>query len=86
VGLLLDLRDPGVGTVGLVDQQDHGQLRLQRLAQHEAGLRQRTLRRVDQQHDTVDHRQAALDLAAEVGVAGVSMTLIVTGTSVWMLL
>ena len=67
--LLLDLGDAGVGAVGLVDQEDDGQLRLERLAQHEAGLRQRALARVDEQHDAVDHRQAALDLAAEVGVA-----------------
>ena len=66
--LLLDLGDARVGTVGLVDQEDDGKLRLERLAQHEARLRQRALARVDQQHDAVDHRQAALDLAAEVGV------------------
>jgi hypothetical protein len=64
-----DLGDPGVGTVDLVDHEDHGQLRLERLAQHEAGLRERTLRRVDEQQHAVDHRQGALDLAAEVGVA-----------------
>ena len=68
--LFLDLGDAGVGAVGLVDQQDDGKLRLERLAQHEAGLRQRALARVDEQDDAVDHRQAALDLAAEVGVAG----------------
>ena len=49
----------------------------ERLAQDEAGLRQRALGRVDEQDDTVDHREAALDLATEVGVAGVSMMLIV---------
>ena len=38
--------------------------------QHEAGLRQRAFGGVDQQHDAVDHRQRALHLAAEVGVAG----------------
>ncbi len=64
-----DLGDPGVGPVGLVDHQDHRQVRGQRLAQHEAGLRQRALGRVDQQQHAVDHRQAAFDLAAEVGVA-----------------
>ena len=64
-----DLGDPGVGPVGLVDDQDHRQVRGQRLAQHEAGLRQRPLGRVDQQQHAVDHGQAALDLAAEVGVA-----------------
>ncbi len=65
-----DLGDPGVGAVGLVDDQDHRQVCGQGLAQHEPGLRQRPLRRVDQQQHTVDHRQPALDLAAEVGVAG----------------
>ena len=40
----------------------------ERLSQHEPRLRQRALRGVDQQQHAVDHRQAALDLAAEVGV------------------
>ena len=43
---------------------------LERLAQHEAGLRQRALGRVDEQQHAVDHRQPALDLAAEVRVPG----------------
>ena len=47
-----------------------GRRRLERLAQHEARLRQRPLARVDEQQHAVDHRQPALDLAAEVGVAG----------------
>ena len=46
------------------------QVRLERLAQHEAGLGQRALGGVDEQQHAVDHRQAPLDLAAEVGVAG----------------
>ena len=70
VHLVDDLLDPRVGPVDLVDDEDHGQPRLQRLAQHEAGLRQRPFARVDEQQHAVDHRQAALDLAAEVGVAG----------------
>ena len=41
-----------------------------RLLEHVAGLRQRALGGVDEQQDRVDHQQAALDLAAEVGVAG----------------
>src|SRR5690606_25099725 len=53
VALLDDLGDAGVGAVGLVDHQDHRQRGGKRLAQHEAGLRQRALGRVDQQHDTV---------------------------------
>ncbi len=70
VGLVDDLGDAGVTTVGLVDDQDDGHVGVQRLAQHEAGLGERALGGVDQQHDAVDHRQAALDLATEVGVAG----------------
>ena len=69
VDLVDDLADAGVGTVDLVDAQHDGQARRERLAQHEAGLRQRPLAGVDEQHDAVDHRQPALDLAAEVGVA-----------------
>ena len=64
-----DLGDPGVGPVGLVDHQDDRQVRGQRLAQHETGLRQRALGRVDQQQHPVDHGQSAFHLAAEVGVA-----------------
>ena len=69
VDLVDDLGDAGVGAVDLVDDEDHRQLRLQRLAQDEAGLRQRALGGVDQQQHAVDHRQPALDLAAEIGVA-----------------
>ena len=64
-----DLRGPGVGTVDLVDDADHRQPGLERLAQHEAGLGQRALAGVDEQQHAVDHRQAPLHLAAEVGVA-----------------
>ena len=56
--------------VDLVDDEDHRQLQLERLAQHEARLGQRALAGVDQQQHAVDHRQPALDLAAEVGVPG----------------
>jgi hypothetical protein len=47
-----------------------GQAPLERLAQHEARLRQRALGGVDEQGDRVDHDQPALDLAAEVRVPG----------------
>ena len=40
------------------------------LRKHEPRLRQRPFARVDEQQHAVDHREAALDLAAEVGVAG----------------
>jgi hypothetical protein len=42
----------------------------QRLAGDELGLRHRAFGAVDQQDHAVDHREDALDLAAEVGVAG----------------
>ena len=69
-GLVDDFFDPRVGAVGLVDQEDHRQVRGEGLAQHEAGLGQRALGSVDEEDDAVDHGQAALDLATEVGVAG----------------
>jgi hypothetical protein len=65
-----DLVDARVRAVDLVDVEDHGQPRLERLAQHEARLRERALGCVDEQQHAVDHRQGALDLAAEIGVAG----------------
>ena len=70
VHLVDDGLDPRVGPIDLVDDEDHRQPRLERLAQHEPRLRQRALARVDEQQHPVDHRQAALDLAAEIGVAG----------------
>ena len=67
--LVDDLGAARVGAVGLVDHEDDGQARHEGLAQHEAGLRQRALARVDEQEHAVDHGQAALDLTAEIGVA-----------------
>ena len=69
VDLVHDRLRPRVGAVDLVDDQHDRQPRLERLAQDEARLGQRPLARVDQEQDAVDHRQPALDLAAEVGVA-----------------
>ena len=46
-----------------------GRWRAHRLLEHVAGLRQRSFGGVDEQEHRVDHQQAALDLAAEVGVA-----------------
>ena len=70
VDLVDDLLDPRVRTIDLVDDEDHREPRLERLAQHESRLRQRPLARIDEQQHAVDHPQPALDLAAEVGVAG----------------
>ena len=46
------------------------QIEFERLAQHEARLRHHAFGRVDQQQHALHHLQHALDLAAEVGVAG----------------
>ena len=62
--------DTGVRAVGLVDAHHDRQVRLEGLAQHEPGLRQRALAGIDEQHDAVHHRKPALHLATEVGVAG----------------
>ncbi len=70
VGLVDDLVDARVGPVDLVDHEHDRHVGVQCLAEHEASLGERPLAGVDQQHDAVDHRQAALDLATEVGVAG----------------
>jgi hypothetical protein len=58
-----------VGTVDLVDHDDRLQAERERLASDELGLRHRAFGGVDQQDHAVDHRQDALDLGAEVGVA-----------------
>ena len=65
-----DLGDAGVRAVDLVDHEDHRQLGLECLAQHEAGLGEWALAGVDEQQHAVDHRQRPLDFAAEVSVAG----------------
>ncbi len=57
------------GTVNLVDHHDGFQAEGQRLAGDKARLRHRAFNGIDQQQHTVDHRQHALDLAAEVGVS-----------------
>ena len=60
----------GIGLVDLVQHDDGAQAQGECLGQHELGLGHRALGRVDQQADAVHHREDALDLAAEVGVAG----------------
>ena len=58
-----------VGAVDLVDGDDGLEADLQRLLQHEFGLRHRAFGGIDQQHGAIDHVEDALDLAAEIGVA-----------------
>jgi len=70
VDLVQDFLRTRVGAVDLVDDQDGRQLGFEGLREHVPSLRQRTFRGIDQQHDAVDHLEGALDLAAEVGVAG----------------
>ena len=69
VDLVEHLMRPRVAAVDLVQHDDGGQMLGERLREHVAGLWQRALGRVDEQHDAVDHRQRPLDLAAEVRVA-----------------
>ena len=69
VDVVEHLGRPCVRAVDLVERHDDGQPAGHRLLEHVARLRERALGRVDEQQDGVDHEQAALDLAAEVGVA-----------------
>ncbi len=66
--LVDDLLDARVGAVDLVDHEHDRQALLEGLAQDEAGLGQGALGGVDEQDHRVDHRESALDLAAEVRV------------------
>ena len=69
VHLVHHLFDPRIRPVDLVHDQHDGEAAFQRLPEHEAGLRQRPLARIHEQQHAVHHREAALDLAAEVGMA-----------------
>src|SRR5690606_12795007 len=57
-------------TVDLVDHNDGVEAGLEGLLGDEAGLRHRAVDGVDYQQNAVNHRHHALDLTAEVGVAG----------------
>ncbi len=63
--LVHDLADPRIrpGPVLMTSQEDHGEARLEGLAQHEAGLGQRTTLASTSSTDAIHHRQPALDLA-----------------------
>ncbi len=69
VDLVLDFFDARVGTIDLVDADEHLETRLERLPEHEARLGERPFARVDEEQRAVDHLHDPLDLAAEVGVA-----------------
>ena len=61
---------PGVLAVDLVDDDDDLRPALHRLLEHELRLRLRAVVGIDHQQHAVDHAHDALDLAAEIGVAG----------------
>ncbi len=65
-----DVIGAGAGAVDLVDDDDGFQAQRQRLLGDEAGLRHRAFDGIHQQQHAVDHRQHALHLTAEIGVAG----------------
>ena len=56
--------------VDLVDDHDGPQAVLEGLLRHEPRLRHRPVDGIDQQQHAIDHGEHALDLAAEIGVAG----------------
>ncbi len=70
VDLIDHLADPSIGPIDLVHHQDHRQIRLERLAEHEARLGEGPLGGVDEEQHPVDHRQPALDLPTEVRMPG----------------
>ena len=59
----------GAGPVHLVDDHDRFETARERLLGHEPGLRHRSVHGIDQDQHGVHHRQDALDLPAEIGVA-----------------
>ncbi len=65
-----DFGRASVAPVDLVDDDDRAQVQFERFAQHEARLRHDAFRGVDEQQDALHHLKHALDLTAEVGVAG----------------
>ena len=52
--------------VGLIDDQDHGELSFQRLAEDEAGLGQGAFRSIYKQEDAIYHGDAAFHFPAEI--------------------
>ena len=68
--LVVDRLRAGVGPVDLVDHDDRPQALGQSLSDHKFGLRHRAVGGVYQYQNPVNHAEDALDLAAEIGVAG----------------
>ncbi len=57
-------------TVDLVDDDHRNETLSKRLLRNKTGLRHWSLNGIDEQQHAVDHREHALDLAAEVGMTG----------------
>ena len=70
IDLIDHLADPSIGPIDLVHHQDHRQMGLERLAEHEARLGEGPLGGVDEEQHPIDHRQPALDLPTEVRMPG----------------
>ncbi len=68
--LVMHLDRARIAAIDLVDDDDRAQALAQRLADHEFGLRHRPFGGIDQHQNAIDHREDALDLAAEIGMAG----------------
>ena len=68
--LVMDVMGALVRLIDLVDHHDRPEAELQRLAEHEFGLRHRPFGGIDQDHDAVHHAEDPLHLAAEIGMAG----------------
>src|SRR5207244_2432948 len=63
--LVRDLRGPRIRAVDLVDGDDRLESHLERLRDHELGLRQRPFGGVNQHNGAIHHAENALDLAGE---------------------
>ncbi len=68
VDLVEDFLDARVRPVDLVDHQHRRQIGFQGLHEHVAGLGQRALARVHQEHDAIHELERALHFAAEIAV------------------
>ncbi len=67
--LLKHLVHPRLRAVHLVDDHDGAQVQLQRLLEHEVGLRHRALNGINDEQHPIRHEEHAFNLPAEVGVA-----------------
>ena len=65
-----DFGGAGVRPIDLVDDDNRFEAHFERFGDHELGLRQRAFGGIDQHQRAVHHVEDALDLAAEIGVAG----------------